>query len=728
MSNQENICSICKKAYETPKSLNCLHVFCCGCIQSNLEKDTNSIICNICQEVHQFGDASAHDLPTHVPYETLITVQKAIEQIASNSQSIPCHDCIYEEIDGKVCSSTSYCVQCQEFMCDFDKNAHERFYPTHVIKSFEDFGSPPLKSLIPPEPRIHCTKHNNKEVSMYCQKCDIAYCEWCKIDHSGHGAKPISESEEILSEAFTEAFDKANEDRQFVGNLKSNLLQEMRDIKSSRTQALENCRTSTQRLHDIINNRMNHLVTQINNHFDVQEVIFDQYFETIEAYETKLSDAESYHKSMIQLFPIKYFFSNSKSINNRLAALKDIIPKRELKGHTIQFEIDPMDVNELEAKIETIGKISRVNVPDFNKSCEILTAVEIGTKDSLLMPGTHQTETKNDTNGSPVISRTNSPSNERSSNNLRSASPVVTNVRRKNAFVPTALVSKFGNDLKPVTYEYSNNMSEQTNISEVKKCGKSESLVAYDQQNGQVLVLNKEKECITSFKVRDETQTIPRNRVGSNSGGTSRPNSRPGSRLSRANSPDCAFVASGDGSVRPRTCSPFPASSKGNSSDVQTQSLATNSKNQILVAHENEPAFSVYNMNGDKLVTVEYERYLGSPVCRTMSTGGVRSTPARISSGLSRSQVISPLSRSNSGRGTHKTSLGSQNERSLITTDNLDNIYIYRQKHILTFDANQKFIRKDRLKENIEPVSLSVNPFGEVYVVTSKGLIHRYSS
>ena len=573
---------------------------------------------------------------------------------------------------------------------------------------------------------------------MYCQKCDIAYCECCKIDHSGHGAKSVNDSEEILSETLTETFDKANEDKRSVENLKSNLLQEMRDIKSSRKQALDNCKSTSQQLHNIIDSRMNHFVTQINNHFDVQEVIFDKYFETIETYETKFSDAESYYTSMLQLFPIKYFFSNSKSINSRLTSLKDIIPKRELKGHTIQFEVDPVDINGLEAKIESIGKLSRVNVPDFNKSCEILTAMEVGMKDDL-MPCTHQKEIKldlslfqknnNDTSESPVVSRTSSPSSERSSSNSksRSASPLVTNVRRKNAIVPNTFVPKFGNDLKPFTYE-EKSVNEQTNISEVKECGKGDNLVAYDQQNGQVLVLNKEKECVTSFKVRDEVQTTQRNRVSSSSGGASRPNSRPGSRLSRTNSPDCAFVGSGDGSVRPRTCSPFPASSKSKSSDVHTQAIATNSKNQILVAHENEPAFSAYNMNGDKLVTVEYERYLGSPMFRTMSTGGVKSTPGRLSPSLSRSQVVSPLSRSNSGRVTQKPSLGSQNERSLITTDNLDNIYIFRQKHILTFDANQKFIRKDRLKENIEPVSLSVNPFGEVYVVTNKGAIHRYSA
>ena len=740
MSNQENICSICKKAYQSPKSLNCLHVFCYACIQSNMVEETNSIVCNICQEVHHFGDESVHDLPVHLPYQTLIRVQEAIEQIASNSQSIPCHDCIYEEIDGKVSASTAYCVQCQQFMCDFDKNAHERFYTTHVIKSFEDFGSPTLKSLIPPEPMIRCIKHKNMEISMYCQKCDVAYCECCKIDHSGHGAKPVGESEEILSEVLTETFDKANEDRKFVKNLRSNLLQEMRDIKSSRKQALEDCKSNNQHLHDIIDSRMKHFATQINNHFDVQEVIFEKYFETIETYETKFSDAESYYKSMLQLFPIKYFFSNSKSISTRLTSLKDVIPKRELKGHTIQFEIDPIDINELEAKIGNIGKISRVNVPDFNKSCEVLTAIEIGAKDDLLMPFTNQEGTKldlsliqknkNDTNESPVISRTTSPSNEIPSNNSksRSVSPMVTNVRRKNAIVSNAFMSKFGNDLKPFTYEDKNDMSEQTNISEVKKCGSSESRVAYDQQNGQVLVLNKENECITTFKVRDETQTIQRNHTTSSSGGVSRSNSRPGSRMSRTNSPDCVFVASRDGSVRPRTCSPFPSSSKSKSSDVQTQALATNSKNQILVAHENEPAFSAYNMKGDKLVTIEYERYLGSPVCRTMSTGGVKSTPGRLSPSLSRSQVVSPLSRSNSGKSTQRASLGSQNARSLITTDNLDNIYIYRQKHILTFDANQKFIRKDRLKENTEPVSFSVNPFGDVYVVTNKGLIHRYSS
>ncbi|KAI6658017.1 B-box type zinc finger protein ncl-1-like [Oopsacas minuta] len=730
---EENICSICKKAYQSPKSLSCLHVFCGECLQSNLHSKTNTITCNNCQEVHQLTREAINELPNHLPYQAITTVQKALEQIAFHPETIACHNCTYQEIDGEVGNGIAYCIQCQQFICEFDKKAHIRFHVTHEVKSFDDVTFSPLKSLLPPNPVIYCSKHNNTEVTVYCPKCDIACCEWCaRFEHINHGTKILAESEGALLENLTETFEKAKENSGIVENMKSNLHQELEQLKNSRTRALNELDSGFQNIQEMIEGRRKYFESQINKHFTAQEIAFEKYLETIETFKTKLADVETYYNASSKLFPTNYFFANSNTINSRVNSLKELIPKRELKAQKIKFEMESNEVNELEAKIENIGKISRVGVPDFTKSSEIIVASDIGiTKNDDLMLSVKKAnlnliqspttqESKLPKIELSLIPQTNSTSDHISStlSKVRPTNLSVNDLRRKNANIPH-------NNSKTPANEEDNCITDPSSICEVKRCNDGDNVVTYDKQHGQVHILNKEFECIRVIQVRDEQ--VPRKRNNSTSsscsGGGSRPNSRPGSRLSGTNSPD---VFPTDGTIRPRTCSPFSSSKKA--SDIQTQSLATNSKNQILVAHENEPTFSAFSIDGKRVDTVDYQRHLDNSTYHAMGTGMVRSNSGNLSPSLSRSnsikRVSSPLTRTNSGRITPKSRL---EERTLITTDNLDNIYICRKKHILTFDANHEFIKKDKLGEKIEPVSFSVNPFGEAYILSSKGSLHRFS-
>ena len=749
---EENRCSICKNTYRSPKSLNCLHVFCSECLHDSL-KSENTIICKNCGESHKLTHKLIDSLPDHLPYATITRVQNALEQIALNSDSILCDNCTYEEIDGKSCKAIAYCIYCQLFLCEFDKNAHLRFHTTHEVKSLDEVSYSPLCSLLPPKPAIFCNKHRNLDVSVYCPKCDLACCEWCgTLEHNSHNVKKIQESEDTLLNTLNANFEKAKKEGDENEKKMVKLIHMLEQIRISRDNTINQMNAKFQRLVDVIEARKKHFETQINDHFESQEILFKNHVSTIDVFTSKLADVEDYYTALLGLFPTNYLFSTSNIINARLHTLKESIPKRELKVHKIEFEMPGSETKELESKMNKIGKISRMAVPDFSKASEVLVASDFGYSNDF----TFNCIAQEDNNLNMLLSQKNTDNSigpqdvhiiDASLRNVESVSSslsiggpnqmvkmasgniLITDTWQKNVVV----VNETGNECKTLTNDEEN--IDPASISLIKRGDQEDNVIVYDQKQGQLHVLNKELEHIRKIQVQDVTVPVPRQRNNStssnSSGGGSRPNSKLVSRLSRTNSPDCVFAGTGNGTVRSGTCSPFPSGVARKVSNKQSQSVATNSQHQILIAQENEATFSTYNLNGKKLDKVDYQKHLDTeiiPITRTNSASLRPKTSSTLNSvGLSRSQSMkrtsSPLIRSM----TPKTSLGSSTERTLITTDKLDNIYICRRKQILTFDDKHNLIRKDKLQEKIDPVSFSVNPFGEAYILSSKGELHRFS-
>ena len=61
-------CRICFKAFENPKGLPCLHVFCCKCLKEWAavgSKDKSVLTCPSCKKVHQMPENGVDGFPQH---------------------------------------------------------------------------------------------------------------------------------------------------------------------------------------------------------------------------------------------------------------------------------------------------------------------------------------------------------------------------------------------------------------------------------------------------------------------------------------------------------------------------------------------------------------------------------------------------------------------------------------------------------------------------------------
>ena len=115
-------CSICQGTFTDPKTITCLHTFCCECIKKHalISQRNGKFRCPECQaEVDVPAEANRFDkLPTSFYHNSLLSVL-AIQQ-SGKGIDIRCGIC--KENSAEI----SYCFECAKFICTYCVNAHQQ--------------------------------------------------------------------------------------------------------------------------------------------------------------------------------------------------------------------------------------------------------------------------------------------------------------------------------------------------------------------------------------------------------------------------------------------------------------------------------------------------------------------------------------------------------------------------------------------------------------------------
>ena len=113
-------CSICLDTYNEPKTISCLHTFCCHCLENHARAShrQGKFCCPECQAQIDLPEGNRFDsLPTSFFHNSLLSLL-AVRQSGDGS-SLTCGNCM------KRSSVVHYCFDCAKFMCPVCLNAHE---------------------------------------------------------------------------------------------------------------------------------------------------------------------------------------------------------------------------------------------------------------------------------------------------------------------------------------------------------------------------------------------------------------------------------------------------------------------------------------------------------------------------------------------------------------------------------------------------------------------------
>ena len=179
-------CSICLDNFTEPKTIACLHTFCCECLKKHvlMTQRDGQFRCPECQTQITIPEGNLFDqLPTsflHNSLLSLLTVQQS-----GDRGEISCGLCKEKSAEA------SYCFECEKFLCSHCVNAHELFrdaaFAGHKVTLVKQFQAGDYEALL--KRKAFCTeKYHEKEVTrFYCRVCHTCICQICfNMNHKTH--------------------------------------------------------------------------------------------------------------------------------------------------------------------------------------------------------------------------------------------------------------------------------------------------------------------------------------------------------------------------------------------------------------------------------------------------------------------------------------------------------------------------------------------------------------
>ncbi len=212
-------CSICLDTYTDPKILQCFHVYCQKCLVKLVTRDQQgqlSLSCPICRQltpVPAIGTAGLqsafhinHLLEIIDEFKTVKVAQASAERVSSTAERLSAY---------KMC----------------------------------------------------CSEHNKREVELFCETCEDLICCMCAIKggkHHRHEYKTINQSFERFKVEVTPSLELIEKQVTTINGVLTQLDRHCDEITQQQVAIETEIRDSSKRLHEIIDNRQDELISQLN--------------------------------------------------------------------------------------------------------------------------------------------------------------------------------------------------------------------------------------------------------------------------------------------------------------------------------------------------------------------------------------------------------------------------------------------------------------------------------
>ncbi|XP_068726641.1 E3 ubiquitin-protein ligase TRIM71-like [Montipora capricornis] len=182
---KEAECPLCIETVKNPKTLPCLHSFCLECLDRHAtfarRQLKATIKCPVCQTSFQIPETDTFEnLPSSFHLNRLVDVL-ALEDGSVQSQR--CNSCDENN------TATCYCFVCQDFLCAFCFQAHQRLKASRSHRNvlIDKLQAQDVQELI--HRPVMCSQqyHEDQPLEFYCEDCKVLICHKCTVvSHDRH--------------------------------------------------------------------------------------------------------------------------------------------------------------------------------------------------------------------------------------------------------------------------------------------------------------------------------------------------------------------------------------------------------------------------------------------------------------------------------------------------------------------------------------------------------------
>ncbi|XP_022810572.1 E3 ubiquitin-protein ligase TRIM71-like [Stylophora pistillata] len=169
-------CSICLDTYTKPKTIACLHTFCCECLERHAltSQKGGFYRCPECQAQIRIPEGKRFDnLPSSFLHNSLLSLL-AVRRSGEGNE-ISCSTC------QKKSAEVNYCLECEKFMCLDCAKAHEVFRDTlfegHKVTPVRQFKDADYEALLKRQSFCSVKYHEREITKFYCVGCQSCACQ-----------------------------------------------------------------------------------------------------------------------------------------------------------------------------------------------------------------------------------------------------------------------------------------------------------------------------------------------------------------------------------------------------------------------------------------------------------------------------------------------------------------------------------------------------------------------
>ena len=366
-------CLLCKKIYQSPRLLPCLHSFCQRCIQNLIKSENQSIKkndqskCN--NESKNSNQSNSVQTESSVEGETNQTTdngkrtenetetqldktsfsflcpacKSAIEvPVNGNTDAFPINtflqdlcemydykhekerSCEYCRFDGKKVFATSLCLECQDNMCEDCANSHRRTKVTraHKVIPYVQVQMGRYDTDIREYQNQKCKKHDNNAYTMFCDRCEVMMCSECKVEtHDNHKwttlekAVPKYQTQmKNLLKGIQRQIPSIHKYVKFLSNYDQSVV-------ATQEKLIANMEKQTEMLHAMIEEQKTVYITEINKAVDVERCEIEVKGKNLKTAAVSLELNAKYLGALLNLGKSDEILSLHREITQRLTQL-----------------------------------------------------------------------------------------------------------------------------------------------------------------------------------------------------------------------------------------------------------------------------------------------------------------------------------------------------------------------------------------------------------------------
>ncbi|XP_078346217.1 E3 ubiquitin-protein ligase TRIM45-like [Oculina patagonica] len=260
-------CSICLNTYTKPKTIACLHTFCCECLKKHAltSQSRGKFHCPECQDDAGVPEGNRFDnLPTSFLHKSLLSLL-AVRQSGDGDES-NCGIC------KKKSAEISYCFEYEKLLCPDCVNAHDAFqaaaaaFEGHRVTPVKQFQAQDYEILLKRQSFCSQQYHEREVTKFFCLECQTCVCQICiNTDHKNHSVDPLEKAADREKAKIMAGVELMKEKRKVYSDVMRQLEETASKLEASVIIAMREISQSAEQMIATIREREEEAITALRN-------------------------------------------------------------------------------------------------------------------------------------------------------------------------------------------------------------------------------------------------------------------------------------------------------------------------------------------------------------------------------------------------------------------------------------------------------------------------------